>query len=130
MFYESFKYYNGNLYASIAKDVKNKKLFMDLHAGIVMDVKNQQLLQDLYASIVMDVKKSTTITKPICRYFNGCKKLTIITKPICKYYNGCKKTSNYYETYMWVLHIGNGVMEIIIERMSILHNVHFDLCKP
>jgi hypothetical protein len=40
MSYESHIYYNGNLYASIAKDVKN-----------------QQLLQDLYASITMDVKK-------------------------------------------------------------------------
>jgi hypothetical protein len=56
----------------------------------------------------MDVKKSTI-------------------KPICEYYNGCKKTSNYlwdlyagitmdvkkptiiYETYMWVLHIWNGL---------------------
>jgi hypothetical protein len=40
MSYESHIYYNGNLYASIAKDVKN-----------------QQLLQDLYVSITMDVKK-------------------------------------------------------------------------
>jgi hypothetical protein len=44
MSYESHKYYNGNLYASNAKDVKNQQLFMDLHAGIAMDVKNQQLL--------------------------------------------------------------------------------------
>jgi hypothetical protein len=41
MSYESHKYYNGNIYANIAKDVKNQQLFMDLHAGIVMDVKNQ-----------------------------------------------------------------------------------------
>ncbi len=54
---------------------------------------------------------------------------------IYKYYNGCKKTSNYlqdlyagiamdvkkpltiYKTYMWVLHIWNDILEIIIERM-------------
>ncbi len=40
MSYESHKYYNGILYASIAKNVKNQKLFMDLHVGIAMDVKN------------------------------------------------------------------------------------------
>jgi len=40
MSYESHKYYNGNLYASIAKDVKNQQLFKDLHAGIAMDVKD------------------------------------------------------------------------------------------
>jgi hypothetical protein len=34
---ESHKYYNGNLYVNITKDVKNQQLFMDLHA---MDVKN------------------------------------------------------------------------------------------
>jgi hypothetical protein len=34
MSYESHKYYNGNLYANIAKDVKNQQLFMDLHVGI------------------------------------------------------------------------------------------------
>jgi hypothetical protein len=39
MSYESHKYYNGNLYASNAKDVKNQQLFMDLHANIAMDVK-------------------------------------------------------------------------------------------
>jgi hypothetical protein len=39
MSYKSYKYYNGNLYASNAKDVKNQQLYMDLHAGIVMDVK-------------------------------------------------------------------------------------------
>ncbi len=39
MSYESHKYYNGNLYASIAKYVKNQQLFMDLYAGIIMDVK-------------------------------------------------------------------------------------------
>jgi hypothetical protein len=56
MSHESHKYYNGNLYASIAKDIKNQQLFMELHVGIVMDV-----------------KKPTIITKPICRYCNGCK---------------------------------------------------------
>ncbi len=59
MSYESHKYYNANLYASNAKDVKNQQLFMDLHASIVMDVKNQQLLQDLYAGITMDLKKTS-----------------------------------------------------------------------
>jgi hypothetical protein len=34
MSYESHKYYNGNLYASITKDVKSQHLFMDLHEGI------------------------------------------------------------------------------------------------
>jgi len=58
MSYESHKYYNGNLYASNAKDFKNQQLFMDLHAGITMDV-----------------KKPTTITRPICKYYNGCKKI-------------------------------------------------------
>jgi len=56
MSYESNKYYNENLYANIAKDVENQRLFMDLHAGVAMDV----------------------------------------------------KTSNYYKTYMRVLHIWNG----------------------
>jgi hypothetical protein len=40
MSYESYKYYNGNLYASIAKDVKNQQLLRDLYVGITMDVKN------------------------------------------------------------------------------------------
>jgi hypothetical protein len=63
MSYESHKYYNGNLYASIAKDGKNQQLFMDLYAGVVMDVKNQQLF-----------------TRAICEYCNGCKKPAIIYK--------------------------------------------------
>jgi len=92
--YESHKYYIGNLYASIAKDVKKHDIFMDLYVGIVMDVKKQQLFMDLYASIVMDVKKSTT--KPICEYYNGCKKnQQLFTRPICGYCNGCKKINNY-----------------------------------
>ncbi len=39
MSYESYKYYNGNLYANIAQYVKNQQLFKDLHASIAMDVK-------------------------------------------------------------------------------------------
>jgi len=58
MSHESHKYYNGNLYANIAKDVKYQQLFMDLHASIAMDVKNQPLLQNLYVNITMDVKKN------------------------------------------------------------------------
>jgi hypothetical protein len=98
----SHKYYNGNLYASIAKDVKNQKLFMDLYANIVMDVKkstigllcgycngckkNQQLLRDLCVDITMDVKKSITITRHMCRYYNRCKtNQQLSMKPICGY---------------------------------------------
>jgi hypothetical protein len=36
---------------------------------------------------------------------------------ICGYCNGCEKTNTIYETYMWVLHIWNGLMEIMIENM-------------
>jgi len=39
MSYESHKYYNGNLYVNIAKDIKNQQLFMDLYVGTIMDVK-------------------------------------------------------------------------------------------
>jgi len=39
MSYESQKYYNGDLYASIAKNVLNQQLFMDLYVGTIMDVK-------------------------------------------------------------------------------------------
>ncbi len=89
MLYGSHKYYNENLYASIAKDVKNEQLFMDLHAGIAMDI-----------------KKQTTITRPICRYCNGCKRNQKLLQNL---YVGItmvvKKTRKYYETYMWVLHI-------------------------
>jgi len=38
MSHESHKYYNGNLYAIIAKNVKNQQLFMDLYVGIIVDV--------------------------------------------------------------------------------------------
>jgi hypothetical protein len=62
------------------------------------------------------LKKS--ITRPMCEYYNECKKnQQLFTKTICGYCNGCKKTSNFYNTYMWVLHIWNDLMEIIIERM-------------
>jgi len=82
--YESHKYYNGKLYVSMAKDVKNQQLFMDQYANIAMDVKKtNNYLQNLYAGIIMDVKKSTII----------------------------------YETYMWILHIWNGLIKIIIKRM-------------
>ncbi len=57
MSYESHKYYNGNLYASDAKDVKkNQQLLRNLYVGIAIVVKNQPLLWDLYAGIVMVVK--------------------------------------------------------------------------
>jgi hypothetical protein len=39
MSYESHKYYNGNLYVNITKDVKNQQLFMKLYACTIMDVK-------------------------------------------------------------------------------------------
>jgi hypothetical protein len=38
MSYESYKYYNGNLDVSIAKDVKNQQLFINLYVGTIMDV--------------------------------------------------------------------------------------------
>jgi hypothetical protein len=47
---------------------------MDLHTSIAKDVKNQQLFMDLHVGIVMDVKKPATITRPTCQYYNGCKK--------------------------------------------------------
>ncbi len=58
-------------------------------------------------------KKSTI--RPICGYCNGCKNQHLFMKLICGYYNGCKKPTTIYETYMWVLHIRNGLMEIIIK---------------
>jgi hypothetical protein len=39
MSYESHKHYNGNLYVSIAKYVKNQHQILDLYAGIVTNVK-------------------------------------------------------------------------------------------
>jgi hypothetical protein len=51
MSYEFHKYYNGNLYVNIAKDVKHQQLFMDLHVGIAYGC-----------------KKIVTITIPICEY--------------------------------------------------------------
>ncbi len=83
-------------------DVKNQQLFMKFICGyIAMDVKNQQLFMKLICGyIVMDVKNQQLFMKPICGYRNGCKKPTTITIP-----------------YMRVLHIWNGLMAIIIERM-------------
>jgi hypothetical protein len=46
MSYESHKYYNGNLYASIAKDVKNQLL--DLYVSIIMDVKKPATIYETY----------------------------------------------------------------------------------
>jgi hypothetical protein len=37
-----------------------------------------------------------------------------------------KKLAIIYEAYMWVLHIWNRLMQ----KMQVLHNVHFDHCKP
>ncbi len=70
-----------------------------------MDVKNQELLRYLYVGIAMVIKKPTIIMKPICGYCIECKKPGTITRPICEYCNGYKKLNNYYETYIWVLHI-------------------------
>jgi hypothetical protein len=58
MSYESHKYHNGNLYASIAKDVKNQQLFTK---PICMYYNGCKKIQQLFP-------------KPICRYCNGCKK--------------------------------------------------------
>jgi len=81
--YESHKYYNGNLYASIIKYVKIQQLFMDLYVGIIWMLKK-------------------SITKHICKYYNGCKKKNeeLFTRPICEYCNGYKKKTIIYETYM------------------------------
>jgi len=60
--YESHKYYNGNLYASMAKNVKNQLL--DLCVNITMNVKKtSNYLQKIYVGIIMDVKKPATIYK-------------------------------------------------------------------
>jgi hypothetical protein len=86
MSYESHKYYNENLYASIA-----------------MYVKEPIIITRPICGYCNGCKKTSIITKPICGYYNGYKKPSIITRPICEYYNGCKKTSIYYETYMRIL---------------------------
>jgi hypothetical protein len=52
MSYESHKYYNGNLYASNTKDVKNQQLFMDLHVGITMDVKKTNNYYETYMRVL------------------------------------------------------------------------------
>jgi hypothetical protein len=46
MSYDSHKYYNGNLYASITKDVKKQQL--NLYAGIAMDVKKSIIIYKTY----------------------------------------------------------------------------------
>ncbi len=56
MSYESYKYYNGNLYANIAKDVKEEQLFTRPICEYCNGCKKKKLLQDLYAGIIMDVK--------------------------------------------------------------------------
>jgi hypothetical protein len=76
----------------------------DLYVSIAKDVKKQQLFMDLYVCITLDVKNQQLFMKPICGYYNGCKKSTTI-----------------YNTYMWVLHIRNGLMEVIVKRMYVLH---------
>jgi len=68
MSYESHKYYNGNLYASIAMVVKKPAIIMKPIYG--------------YCN---GCKKPATILRPICGYYNGCKKLATITRPICEY---------------------------------------------
>jgi hypothetical protein len=100
---------------------------------------------ETYMQVWQKMLKLVTIYGPICGYCNGCLKnhLLYLYASIA-----IKKTNNYlqdlytgfvmdvkwpltiYKTYMWVLHIWNGFMEIIIKRMQVLHNVHFDLCKP
>jgi hypothetical protein len=44
MSYESHTYYN----ASIAKNVKNQQLFVDLYVGIIMDVKKPTTIYETY----------------------------------------------------------------------------------
>jgi len=62
------------------------------------------------------LKKSTI--RPMCEHYNECKKnQQLFTRTICGYCNGCKKPATIYETYVWVLHIWNDLVEIIIERM-------------
>jgi hypothetical protein len=61
--------------------------------------------------------KNSTI-KLMCEYYNECKKISIYLQEL---YVGIvmdvKKPTIIYENYMWVLHIRNGIVEIIIERM-------------
>jgi hypothetical protein len=63
MSYESHTYYNGNLYASNAKDVKNRQLFMHLHADITKDVKNPTTITRPNVGITMVVKKPNNYYK-------------------------------------------------------------------
>jgi predicted GIY-YIG superfamily endonuclease len=48
MSYESCTYCNGNLYAGIAKDVKNQQLFTNLYLGITMNVKKLAIIYETY----------------------------------------------------------------------------------
>ncbi len=52
MSYESHKYYNGNLYVGIAKDVKNQQLFTNLYAGIAMNVKKSTNIYKTYMHVL------------------------------------------------------------------------------
>jgi len=52
MSYESHKYYNGNLCASITKDVKIQPLFTDLYLGIAMDVKQTNNYYETYMRVL------------------------------------------------------------------------------
>jgi len=62
------------------------------------------------------LKKS--ITRPMCEYYNECKKTSnYLQKPYVGIIMDVKKSATIYKTYMWVLHIWNDLMEIIIERM-------------
>jgi hypothetical protein len=54
---------------------------------------------NLYAGIIMDVKKNQLLNLYVSIAMD------------------VEKPSTIYKTYMWVLHIWNGLMEIIIERM-------------
>ncbi len=58
MSYEFHKYYNGNLYANIEKDVKNQQLFMNLYAGIIMDVKNLVTIYKTYMRVLQWIEKT------------------------------------------------------------------------
>jgi hypothetical protein len=62
MSYESHKYYNGNLYVSIAKNVKNQQLLQDLYVGIIMDViKTNGFHQMMEVVDIIQLLKTCTI---------------------------------------------------------------------
>ncbi len=66
----------------------------------------------------MDVEKQQPFIRLICGYYNGCKKTNNYLRNL---YDDIamdiRKTTTIYKAYMQVLHIWNGLMEIIIERM-------------